>query len=232
MEYTKTVQTGDSGDSSSGDVEQRIRKTRKVAAVIVAVSAVSLVAAVIVYPVPVTFLLVAGIFGGLIAAGLSLRRKVDVGIPEGLLFGVFYGAWIFLRDQMFPGMGDNVFTTFWSGMSAWALGYGLFVLPLARFSHERKRHSLQTDVASLQRYRASGDSPFVAQLRMSAGKTGKGRMITLIAMGGVMAGFGLYTWLFMDLLVGLVLAAMMTLPVAFFVWMLKLRGSSHHQNTL
>lgn len=230
MDYAKNGDAEDAGLPSTVDFEQRIRKTRNVAAIIVAVSAVSLVAAVIVYPVPVTFLLVAGIFGGLIAVGLSLRRKVDVGIPEGLFFGVFYGGWIFLRDLMFPGLSDDFFTTFWSGMSAWALGFGLLILPLARVSHERKRYALQTDLAAIQRYRAGGDSPLVAQLRTSAGKTGKGYIIALIVSGGVMAGFGLFTWLFMDLLIGLVLAAMMVVPVAFFVWMLKIRDRSHHRS--
>ncbi|MDT8323116.1 MAG: hypothetical protein RRA94_03310, partial [Bacteroidota bacterium] len=55
---------------------------------------------------------------------------------------------------------------------------------------------------------------------------GKGRILTMIGLGTVMGGFGLLGWLFMDLRVGLVLAVMMSLPVAFFTWMLKLHGSS------
>ena len=53
-----------------------------------------------------------------------------------------------------------------------------------------------------------------------------GSLIASLVMGAAMAGFGLFAWLFMDLLFGLVLAAMTAVPVAFIVWMLKLHNDA------
>jgi hypothetical protein len=214
------------GETSLKDAERWLRKVRIGLSVMVVVAAASLVASMMLYPVSVTFVLTALFFGGLLAVGMSFRRRTDVGIFEGILFGVFYIGWSFLRDLLFPSLSGNLFTIFWTGTSAWVLGFSLLALPLMRFSIERKRKAVQTDQASVRQYRDSGDSAFVAQMRTSAGKMPKGYMITMIAMGAAMAGLGMYTWLFEDFFIGLLLAVMMVPPIAMFAWMLKLRGGT------
>lgn len=217
------------GRPSPQELEKRIRKVRIGGTILVIVAAASLAAAMIVHTVPVAFVLLDLFVGGLMAVGMSFRRNTNFGLFEGIFFGVFIGSWGFLSDVLFPAMSGDFLMTFWPGMSAWALGLGLVALPLARFSFERKSKAIRSDLASVQRYRDSGDSRYVAQMRMSARKMGKGSLITGIVMGAVMVGFGLFAWLFMDLLVGLALAAMMSIPVALLVWTLRLRGQDVRQ---
>jgi fatty acid desaturase len=219
-------------DSSPEDFENRLRRVRITATVLAAISAASLGVAMSVSPVPFPFVLFAFAVGGIMAVGASLGRTNNFGMLVGIVIGIMIGSWIFLRDLLFPGLSDDFLTEFWPGMSSWALGFSLAALPLVRISLERKRPSIRTDLASAQQFRDRGDSATVAQLRVSALKMGKGRIVTMIVLGSVMEGFGLLSWLFMDLRVGLVLAVMMSLPVAFFTWMLKLLDgrSSHDAN--
>ena len=212
------------GNPSSEGFEERVRKVRVRGAVIVVLAAASLVASMMEYAVPVTFVLTVFSFGGLGAVWISFRRRIDFGMLGAIVFGLFIGGWSFLDDLLFPTLSGNFTTTSWTGMSAWALGFGLFALPLVRFSFERKWKAIQAQQASVQRSRDRGDSAFVAGLRTSAGKIGKGQMITLIAIAAVMGGLGMYAWLFLDLRIGLLLALMMLPPIALFAWMLKLRG--------
>lgn len=212
------------GALSSEDFEARLRKLRIGASVIIVVAAASLVASVMISPVPVTFVLTGVFIGGLLAVGMSFRRSIDSGILEWVLFAVFFGSWTFLRDLLFPTMNGNFFMTFWTAMSAWALGLSLQTLPLVRFSIERKRKTIQTDQAAVRHCRESGDSAFVAQMRTSSKKMRKEFIIAQMAMASAMAGFGIYVWLFEDSLIGLLLVLMMVPPIAMFAWMLKLRG--------
>jgi len=211
------------GALSWEDFEARLRKLRIGLFVFIVVAAASLVASVMVSPVPVTFVLTGSFIGGLLAVGMSFRRSIDSGILEWVLFAVFFGSWTFLRDLLFPAMSGNFFMTFWTAMSAWALGLSLLTLPLIRFSIERKRKTIQTDQAAVRHSRDRGDSAFVAQMRTSSRKMRKGFIIAQMAMASAMAGFGMYTWLFEDFLLGLLLVVMMVPPIAMFSWMLKLR---------
>lgn len=220
------VHSGAGGEEgpSQQEIEKRIRKVRVIGSVIVVVAAASLATAILVSAIPLTFVLIVALVGGLMAVWMSFRRNTDFGILGGILFGVFIGSWGFLSDLLSPSMSDDFLMTFWPGMSAWALGFGLAALPLARFSYMRKRKAIRSDLASIQRNRKSGDGAVVAPFRAGAEKMGKGSLVSGIVLGALMVGFGLYTWLFMDLLVGLVLAVMMAVPVVFLAWMLKLRG--------
>lgn len=211
------------GALSSEDFEARLRKLRIGVSVFIVVAAASLVASVMVSPVPVTFVLTGFFIGGLLAVGMSFRRSIDSGILEWVLFAVFFGSWTFLRDLLFPTMSGNFFMTFWTAMSAWALGLSLLTLPLVRFSIERKRKTIQTDQAAVRHCRDSGDSAFVAQMRTSSKKMRKGFIIAQMAMASAIAGFGMYVWLFEDSLIGILLVLMMAPPIAMFMWMLKLR---------
>jgi len=224
MSEIKNSLVDGAGDASFDVIAARLRKVRIGVSIFIVVAAASLVASMMTYAVPVTFVLAVFSIGGLSAVGMSFRRSTDFGMLEGILIGLLIGSWSFVGDLLFPTLSGNFFTIFWTGMSAWALGFGLFALPLVRFSIERKRVAMQTQQASVQQYRDSGDSAFVAGLRTSAGKTGKGQMIIQITMAAVMGGLGMYTWLFLDLLLGLLLAVMMLPPIALFAWMLKLRG--------
>ena len=51
-------------------------------------------------------------------------------------------------------------------------------------------------------------------------------LVVLIGIAAIMGGLGLYVLLFEDGLIGLLLAAMCALPIAFFAWMLKLKRRS------
>ncbi|MBR9976243.1 MAG: hypothetical protein KFF77_11725 [Bacteroidetes bacterium] len=206
--------------------EERLRKVRLTGIVLSAAAAASLAVAMIVDPVPLLFLVLATVLGAAFGLTLSLSRKSMTGIGGGAVLAATTILFLNVRLTYFPELSDGLMDGLWVGISGWAVGILVVALPLARLSSGRKRPELRADIDTITRFRERGDSAFVAQLRLSAGKTPSGYFIALICMAAIMAGLGLYVWLFEDGLIGLLLAVMTALPIAFFAWMLKLKRSS------
>ena len=206
--------------------EERWRKIRLTGMVLAAAAAASLAVAMVVDPVPLLFLVLAAALGAAYGLSLSWSRGSMPGIGSGLLAGMLIVAFFKVRDLLFPGIGDDFFAHVWPGGSAWMLGLAAAAIPLVRRNLLRKLPELRADSDTITRLRNRGDSAFVAQLRLSAGKTPTGYIIVLIGIAAIMGGLGLYVLLFEDGLIGLLLAAMCALPIAFFAWMLKLKRRS------
>ena len=208
---------------SAPEIDRRFRSTRRVGIAVLLASGASLVAAMILQPAPPLYVGAYFVIGILFGLAAVVMRHNQQGFANGLLTGVLLALSFAFRDAMFPEMGDDVFAGFWAGMSAMVLGIGSVLLPLLRFSLQRKMPDLRRDAALARRYREQGDSSFVAQLRVSAEKTSRGSMIVSIVMGSVMAGLGLYVWFTTWEIFALLLTGMMSAAVALFIWTLTLR---------
>lgn len=208
---------------SAPEVDGRFRATRRVGIAVLLASGVSLVVAMILQPAPPLYVGATFVIGVLFGLAAVFMRQNQQGFAIGLLSGALIALSFAFRDAMFPEMGEDLFAGFWAGMSAMVLGIGSVLLPFLRFSLQRKMLEMKHDAASARRYREQGDSPFVAQMRVTAEKTSKGRLIVSIVMGSVMAGLGLYVWFTEGEIIYLLLTGMMSAPVAMLVWMLTLR---------
>jgi hypothetical protein len=211
---------------SAEEVDRRFRATRRVGIAVLLASGVSLAVAMILQPAPPLYVGASFVIGMLFGLGAVFMRHNQQGFATGLLSGVLLALSFAFRDAMFPEMGDDVFAGFWAAMSAMVLGIASVLLPLMRFSLQRKMPDLRNDAALARRYREQGDSSFVAQMRVTAEKTSKGRMIVSIVMGSVMVGLGLYVWFATWEIFALLLTGMMSAAVALLIWTLTLR---HHR---